>query len=256
MFLGERYQAQDLIGRGSIAMIYRGWDLHMDRVVAIKVLHEVYSNDPKVIMRFQREAKAMSSLQHPSIVQVYDYGQADGNYFIVMELVEGTDLRRYLRSRGTLSVDRAIIMARDVALGLGAAHQRGVVYRDITLRNILVDRDGTIKLTNIGIAGEPLGAVHYYAPEQAQGEIVSPATDIYALGCILYVMLTGHPPFDGDTPVAVAMQHIQNAPTPPGELNPAIPAQLEEIILRCLEKQPELRYHDGNALAQALKACY
>lgn len=256
MFLGERYQIQDPIGRGSMATIYRGWDLHMERSVAIKVLREAYSTDPKFVTRFQREAKAMSSLQHPNIVQVYDYGQADGNYYIVMELVEGTDLRRYLRSHGTLSVDRAIIIAHDIALGLGAAHQKGIVYRDIKLRNILVDRDGAIKLTNIGIGSETLGAVHYYAPEQAQSEIVSPAADVYALGCMLYVMLTGRPPFDGDTPVAVAMQHIQDAPIPPSELNPTIPTQLEEIILRCLEKQPELRYADGSILAQALKACY
>src|SRR5690348_15366332 len=265
--LGERYQLQDLIGRGGMATIYRGRDLRMDRVVAVKLLREVYSTDPKFVTRFQREAKAASSLQHPNIVQVYDYGHSDGNYFIVMELVAGTDLRRYLRSRGVLAVDHAIIIAHDVALGLGAAHRRSIVHRDVKPQNVLVGRDGSIKLTDFGIAslykdinaerltttGMTLGTVQYYAPEQAQGEIVSPAADVYALGIVMYEMLTGRPPFDGDTPVAVAMQHIQDAPRPPRELNPNIPPALEEIILRCLEKSPGMRYRDGSALARALE---
>ncbi len=265
--LGERYEIGDAIGRGGMATIYRGRDKRMERVVAIKVLREVYSTDPKFVTRFQREAKAASALQHPNIVQVYDYGQSDGNYFIVMELVEGTDLRRYLRSRGVLAVDRAIIIAHDVALGLGAAHRRGIVHRDVKPQNVLVGRDGSIKLTDFGIAsvykdinaerltttGMTLGTVQYYAPEQAQGEIVSPAADVYALGIVMYEMLTGRPPFDGDTPVAVAMQHIQDIPTPPSYLNPNIPPALEEIIMRCLEKEPERRFRDGSTLARALE---
>ncbi len=264
--LGERYQLQDPIGRGGMATIYRGLDLHMDRVVAIKVLRDVYSSDPKFVKRFELEAKAASALQHPNIVQVYDYGLTDGNYFIVMELVEGTDLRRYLRSRGVLDVDRAVIIAHDVALGLGAAHRRNIVHRDVKPQNILVGRRGAIKLTDFGIAsvykdmnaerltttGMTLGTVQYYAPEQAQGEIVTPAADVYALGIVMYEMLTGRPPFDGDTPVAVAMQHIQDPPTPPSQLNPNIPQPLEEIILRCLDKEPQMRFRDGSQLARAL----
>ncbi len=265
--LGERYQLGDPIGRGGMATIYRGQDMRMERVVAIKVLREVYSTDPKFVTRFQREAKAASSLQHPNIVQVYDYGQTDGNYFIVMELIEGTDLRRYLRSRGVLAVDRAIIIAHDVALGLGAAHRRGIVHRDVKPQNVLVGRDGSIKLTDFGIAsvykdinaerltttGMTLGTVQYYAPEQAQGEIVSPAADVYALGIVMYEMLAGRTPFDGDTPVAVAMQHIQDMPTPPSYFNPDIPPALEGVIMRCLEKEPERRYRDGSTLARALE---
>src|SRR5947207_2631073 len=265
--LGDRYRLQEPIGRGGMATIYRGRDLRMDRTVAIKVLREVYSTDPKFVTRFQREAKAASALQHPNIVQVFDYGQTDGNYFIVMELVEGTDLRRYLRSRGVLDVDRAIIIAHDVALGLGAAHRRAIVHRDVKPQNILVGRDGSIKLTDFGIAsvykdinaerltttGMTLGTVQYYAPEQAQGEIVSPAADVYALGIVMYEMLTGRTPFDGDTPVAVAMQHIQDPPVPPSQYNPSIPIALEEVILRCLEKAPEMRYRDGTLLARALE---
>jgi serine/threonine protein kinase len=265
--LGDRYQLQDPIGRGGMATIYRGRDLHMDRVVAVKVLREIYSTDPKFVTRFQREAKAASALQHPNIVQVYDYGQTDGNYYIVMELVEGTDLRRYLRYRHVLDLDRAVIIAHDVALGLGAAHRRDIVHRDVKPQNVLVGRDGSIKLTDFGIAsvykdinaerltttGMTLGTVQYYAPEQAQGEIVTPAADVYALGVVMYEMLTGRTPFDGDTPVAVAMQHIQDPPTPPSQLNPGIPAALEEIILHCLEKVPEMRFRNGSQLARALE---
>ncbi len=184
-----------------------------------------------------------------------------------MELVEGTDLRRYLRSRGVLDLDRAIIIAHDVALGLGAAHRRGIVHRDVKPQNVLVGRGGSIKLTDFGIAsvykdinaerltttGMTLGTVQYYAPEQAQGEIVTPAADVYALGVVMYEMLTGRTPFDGDSPVAVAMQHIQDPPTPPSQLNPSIPPALEEIILRCLEKVPEMRFRDGSQLARALE---
>src|SRR5213596_399182 len=263
--LGERYKLQDPIGRGGMATIYRGQDLRMDRVVAIKVLREVYSTDPKFVTRFQREAKAASSLQHPNIVQVYDYGQTDGNYFIVMELVEGTDLRRYLRNRSVLDMDRAVIIAHDVALGLGAAHRRGIVHRDVKPQNVLVGRGGSIKLTDFGIAsvykdinaerltttGMTLGTVQYYAPEQAQGEIVSPAADVYALGIVMYEMLTGHPPFDGNSPVLVAMKHIQDQPDPPGQFNPSIPAALEDIILRCLEKVPGASFPYGSQLARA-----
>src|SRR5256884_1352915 len=265
--LGDRYQLGDAIGRGGMATIYRGHDMRMERVVAIKVLREVYSTNPKFVTRFQREARAASALQHPNIVQVYDYGQTDGNYYIVMELVEGTDLRSYLSSHDVLDVDRAIIIAHDIALGLGAAHRRGIVHRDVKPQNVLIGTDGSIKLTDFGIvsvykdtnterlttSGMTLGTVHYFAPEQAQGEIVSPAADVYSLGIVMYEMLTGHPPFDGNSPVVVAMQHIQDQPEPPGQFNPAIPANLEEIILRCLEKEPGARFPDGSQLARALE---
>src|SRR5579863_7813837 len=146
-FLGDdnRYEVQDPIGRGSMFTICRGRDTVLNREVAIKVLRDIYSTDVKFVTRFQREAKAASALQHPNIVQVYDYGQTDGNYFIVMELIEGTDLRRYLRSRGVLDTERAIIIAHDVALGLGAAHRRGIVHRDVKPQNVLIGRDGDRK---------------------------------------------------------------------------------------------------------------
>ncbi len=265
--LGDRYQLQDPIGRDGMTTIYRGRDLRADRVVAIKVLRDIYSTDAKFVARFQREAKAQFSLQHPNIVQVYDYGQTDGKYYIVMELVEGTDLRRYLHGRGMLDADRSVIIAHDVALGLGAAHRRGIVHRSVKPQNILIGRDGSIKLTDFGIAfvyegvdaerltdpGMTVGTVQYFPPEQAQGKIVTPAADVYSLGIVMYETLTGRTPFDGDNPVAVAMQHIQDPPTPPRQLNPTIPPALEEIIMRCLEKVPEMRFRDGSQLARALE---
>ena len=249
-----------------MATIYRAIDLHRMGSVAVKILREVYSTDPKFVTRFQREARAASALQHPNIVQVFDYGQSSDNYYIVMEFVEGADLRHYIKREGMLSNERAVEIAHDVALGLGAAHSRGIVHRDVKPQNIMLNDDGLVKLTDFGIAsvykdadaerltttGMTLGTVQYYAPEQAQGEIVNPSADIYALGIVMYEMLTGHTPFDGDTPVAVAMKHIQDIPEPPSRFNPTIPPGLERIIMRCLEKDPRDRYRDGDALAYAL----
>jgi eukaryotic-like serine/threonine-protein kinase len=264
--IGDRYELGEPIGRGGMATIHKATDLRMGREVAIKILREVYSSDPKFVTRFQREARAASALQHPNIVQVFDYGQSGDAYYIVMELINGADLRKYLKREGVLPPERAVEIAHDVALGLGAAHRRTIVHRDVKPQNVLLNDDGLVKLTDFGIAsmykevdaerltttGMTLGTVQYYAPEQAQGEIVTPAADIYALGIVMYEMLTGKTPFDGDTPVAVAMRHIQDLPEPPSHLNPEIPRELERIILRCLEKDPRDRYPNGDALAYAL----
>ena len=250
--LGDRYQLQDPIGRGGMATIYRGRDLRMDRVVAVKVLREVYSTDPKFVTRFQREAKVMTLLHHPNIVQGYDYGQTDGNYYIVMELIEGTDLQQYLHSRGILDTNRAIIIAHDVAIGLGVAHNRGIVHRDLKLKDILIGRAGEVKLIDFG-PGMTLNGRLYSSPECLQDEIVTPASDVYSIGIIMYQMVTGRTPFDGDTPVEIAMRHITEVPEPPSQLNPNIPTGLVEIIMRCLEKSPDMRYKDGSELARALE---
>jgi len=266
--IGGRYRLEEPIGRGGMATIFKAVDEQMmDRLVAVKVLREVYSNDPKFVTRFQREARAASALQHPNIVQVFDYGQSAESYYIVMEYIDGMDLRRYIKRRnGILSVERAVEIARAVAMGLGAAHRRGIVHRDVKPQNVMVNDDGLVKLTDFGIAsmykdadaerltttGMTLGTVQYYAPEQAQGEIVRPSADVYALGIVMYEMLTGQTPFDGDTPVAVAMKHIQEEPEPPSALNARIPPTLERIILKCLAKDPTQRFRDGDELAATL----
>ncbi len=266
--LGDRYELIEPIGRGGMATIFRAQDRRMGRPVAVKILREMYSNDPKFVLRFQREARAVSALAHPNIVQVFDYGQSGEEYFIVMELIEGVDLRKYLRANGILDIRRAVVIGHDVALALGAAHRRGIVHRDVKPQNILVNDEGLVKLTDFGIAtfyrdvnserltttGMTLGTVQYYAPEQAQGEVVTPAADVYALGIVLYEMLVGHPPFDGDTPVSIAVRHIQEVPIRPSRYNPAIPPGLERVIMRCLEKDPRDRYRDGDALAYALES--
>ncbi|HKD76040.1 MAG TPA: Stk1 family PASTA domain-containing Ser/Thr kinase, partial [Ktedonobacterales bacterium] len=265
--IGDRYELLEPIGRGGMATIYRARDQRMGRLVAVKILREMYSSDPKFVLRFQREARAVSALAHPNIVQVFDYGKSEDQYYIVMELIEGIDLRKYLRANGILDLRRAVVIAHDVALALGAAHRRGIVHRDVKPQNILVNDEALVKLTDFGIAtfyrdvnserltttGMTLGTVQYYAPEQAQGEVVQPAADVYALGVVLYEMLVGHPPFDGDTPVAIAVRHIQEPPVRPSRYNPNIPPPLERVILRCLEKDPRDRYRDGDALAYALE---
>lgn len=251
--LGGHYQLDAHTGRGGVIMMSRGRDLHTDRVVLIKFLYDTYNTDLEFVTRFQREMKRASTLQHPNIVQVYDYGQSDGRYFIVMEPVEGIDLFRYLRSLslGVFDVDRAVTIAHGAALGLGAAHRRNIVHRYVRPLNIVVGQDGLIKMTDFGIG---LVDDRYYTPEQAKGEAVTPATDVYALGIVMYEMLTGRTPFDGDSPVAVAMQHIYDIPTLPSLYNPNLPSDLEAVIMRCLEKVPEIRFRDGHILARVLES--
>ena len=266
--LGGRYQLSSPISHGLMSTIYRGRDIHAERVVAVKILRGECCNDPKLVKRFRLEAKISENLQHPNIVRVFDYGQSNAGCYIVMELVEGVDLRRYLRSHRILEAERAVQIAHSVALGLGAAHRRGIVHRDVKPQNVLIGRDGSMKLSDFGIVsiykdaiettgiiGSPLsvGTVQYFAPEQAQGEIVTPAADVYGLGIVMYEMLTGHPPFNANSPVALAIQHIQDQPVPPGQFNPDIPVELENIILRCLEKEPGDRFSDGSKLALALE---
>lgn len=253
--LGGRYQSLDPIDRSSTGIFYRAHDMQTGHVVVIKIMYDVYSTDLDFETRFQREMKESSTLQHPTIVQVYDYGQSDGKYFVVVEPIDGTDLRRYVRSRGILPVDRAVSIAHDVALALGAAHLRGIVHRTVNPQNILVRRDGSIKLTDFGMySSMTTGVGLYCAPEQAKSDAVTPATDVYALGTVLYELLTGRAPFQGDTLEVVAMQHMQDAPVPPSQLNPSIPPALEAIILRCLEKVPQMRFRDGFGLAHSLES--
>lgn len=251
MLLSNRYEVREVMRRDGMIAIYRGVNKQTSKPVAIGLLRDIYNRDPKFVMRFQREAKVKSSLQHPNVVEVYDYGQSSGNYFVVMEWVDGKDLRHFLHPRGALEVEKAVLIARDVATGLGYMHDKGIVHRCLDPNKVLIGRGGMVKLVGFGI-----GWMQYYAPEQTQGETQTPATDMYLLGNILYEMLTSRPVFAGDTPVEIAMKHIQDQPLPPSRLGANIPIDLEEIVMKCLAKLPEDRFQNGNELARALKSLY
>lgn len=246
-----------------MAVVYRGYDLVLDRPVAIKVLRGQFAADASFLRRFEREAQAAARLSHPNIVSVYDVGRDDGTRYIVMEYVPGKTLKQLILEHAPFSLDEAIHIVRQVAAALDYAHQHGLVHRDIKPQNILVDERGFVKVTDFGIAkgltdvslteaGFGMGTVHYVSPEQARGEPATPASDIYALGVVLYEMLTGRLPFDADNPIGLAMQHVHEAPPPPRQFNPNIPPAVEAIILRALAKDPRQRFPTAGALAQAL----
>jgi serine/threonine-protein kinase len=257
------YEIESAIGQGGMAMVYRARRISDGQVVALKVLREQYAQDAEFVERFQREARAVSSLTHPNMVQVYESGQAQGWHFIAMEFVEGQDLKRYIRERGPLRAAEAVRIAVAVCEVLDYAHRRGIIHRDIKPQNILLRRDGTVKVTDFGIAralasatitqtGTVLGSVQYLSPEQARGQAVGRAADIYALSVVLFEMLTGRLPFDGDSPIAIAMAHIHDVPPSPRQFNPEIPPALEGVIMRGMAKQPHRRYASAADLASDL----
>ncbi len=261
--LNGRYRIDEPIGEGGMAVVYRGYDLVLNRPVAIKVLRGQFAADASFLRRFEREAQAAARLSHPNIVSVYDVGRDDGTRYIVMEYVPGKTLKQLILERAPLPLDEAIHIVRQVAAALDYAHQHGLVHRDIKPQNILVDERGFVKVTDFGIAkgladvslteaGFGMGTVHYVSPEQARGEPATPASDVYALGLVLYEMLTGRLPFEADNPIGLAMQHVHEAPPPPRQFNPHIPPPVEAIILRALAKDPRQRFPSAGALAQAL----
>lgn len=255
--LAERYELISHIARGGMADVWQAQDRALNRRVAVKVLHPQYSNDDSFVRRFRREAQAAANLSHPNIVSIFDWGQEGATYFIVMELIEGRSLRDILRSEGPLLPRRATEIAAEVAAALAVAHQAGLVHRDVKPGNILITRDGTVKVTDFGIArawddsqeltrtGAVIGTATYFSPEQAQGVGADARSDLYSLGIVLYEMLVGAPPFKGDSPVAVAYQHVSSMPMAPTSINPDVPPGLEAITLRSLEKQPERRYQSA-----------
>ena len=268
--LNNRYRLAALIGEGGMAAVYRAVDTRLGRTVAAKVLHPEYARDQPFLQRFQQEAEFAASLgAHPNIVAIYDIGQDDALHYIVMELVEGRDLKDVIRERAPLPVAEAFSIGRQVASALDFAHQRGLVHRDVKPQNIMVTDVGVAKVTDFGIArslsasqltrtGMVIGTAHYFAPEQAQGSPAAPSSDIYSLGIVLYEMVTGHLPFDADSPIAVAMQHLHSQPPPPWEYNPALSTRAGAVVLRALEKNPNRRYGDAaefaNALSEAVSA--
>jgi len=256
----NRYQVTHLIARGGMAMVYRAQDTLLNRAVALKILYPELSADPLFVERFRREAQAAANLSHPNIVPVFDWGEDGGTYFIVMELVEGTSLAEMLRGSTTISPARSAQIVAQVAAALGYAHRSGVVHRDVKPGNILITREGQVKVTDFGIAqavssddqlaeaGSVMGTATYFSPEQASGAAVDGRSDVYALGVVLYEMLVGRPPFIGDTPVAVSGQHVNAAVPSMAQFSDSVPKDLEAIVMEALSKSPENRYQSADEL--------
>ena len=261
--IGGRYRLIAPLGEGGMATLWRAMDEQLDREVAVKLLRPQFGNDPGFAARFKQEARSAGSLSHPNIVSVYDYGTdaETGGQFIVMQLVDGEDLAAILKKNGPLQPDDAVRIAIGVASALEAAHRRGIVHRDVKPGNILIDQD--VKVTDFGIAravaeasmtvtGTTLGSVHYFSPEQARGDEVTGQSDVYALGIVLYEMLTGRRPFEGDSAAGVALKRLSEDPLPPTVHGP-VPPGLSAIVMRALERDPAKRFPDAGAFAEALR---
>jgi serine/threonine protein kinase len=263
--LNDRYRLTVELGSGGMAVVYKAIDLELGRQVAVKLLREGYADDTSFLTRFQQEARAAASLDHPNVVSIYDVGRDGRLYYIVMEYVEGQSLKSLLQANAHLPIDGAIDLAIQICAGVGAAHRAGLVHCDLKSQNILVTRDGRVKVVDFGIAralkakadsnGETVWATpQYAAPEQTQGQPVSPATDVYAIGVILYEMLTGRLPFQGQAASELARQHAEQPPPPLTRWNPQVPARVERIILQALAKEPARRYRTAAQLGQLLIA--
>ena len=263
VILGKRYEILGRIGSGGMADVYKGKDHKLNRYVAIKVLKSDYRSDEVFIKKFLSEAQAAAGLMHPNVVNVYDVGQDRGLYYMVMELVEGITLKDYIEKKGRLSAKETVSIAIQMVTGLQAAHNQHIIHRDIKPQNIIISKDGKVKVTDFGIARATtstqtistsvMGSVHYTSPEQARGGVVDQKSDIYSVGITLYEMVTGHVPFDGDSTVSVALKHLQEQITSPAEEVPDLPYSLECIIMKCTQKNPNLRYHDCASLLLDLK---
>jgi predicted Ser/Thr protein kinase len=263
--LSERYEIETTLGEGGMARVYRGTDGVLGRPVAIKVLADRYANDDTFVTRFRREAQAAAALNHPNVVSVFDTGDDGQAHYIVMEYVPGQTLADVLKREGPLDPDRAAGIAEDVATALQAAHERGLVHRDVKPGNVMIDPEGRTKVMDFGIAraaaddtltqtGAVLGTAAYLSPEQARGDPVDARSDIYSLGAVLYEMLTGRPPFTGDSPVAIAYAHVNDPPDPPSAHRPGVPPELEAVTMRALAKDPNDRYGSAGEFRDALAA--
>jgi serine/threonine-protein kinase len=258
-----RYRIQRKLGAGGMADVYLAEDQELGRRVAIKILNDRHANDDQFIERFRREAKNAAALNHPNIVSIYDRGNAEDTYYIAMEFLDGRSLKELIVGRGAAPVNVAIEYTRQILSALRFAHRHGIVHRDIKPHNVLVDGEGRLKVTDFGIAragtsqmtetGSIVGTAQYLSPEQAQGTEVDQRSDLYSLGIVLYELLTGKTPFEGDTPVEIAMKHLSNAPRPPSKLRPDIPPELDMVVLRALAKSPDDRYQSADEMEADLE---
>ena len=262
MIIAERYEIVNKIGTGGMADVYKAMDHKLNRFVAVKVLKPEFREDATFVKKFRSEAQAAAGLTHPNIVNVFDVGDDEGVYYIVMELIEGITLKEYISKKGKLSVKEATSIAIQVSMGLEAAHSHGIVHRDVKPQNIIISTDGKVKVTDFGIAraassntisSNVMGSVHYSSPEQVRGGYSDEKSDIYSLGITLYEMVTGRVPFDGDTTVAIAIKHLQEEMVPPSVYSPDLPYSLEQIIMKCTQKSVDRRYNKMEDVIEDLK---
>lgn len=261
--LGKRYEILSQLGGGGMALVYKARDTLLQRIVTIKVLRPEFTSDQEFVERFRNEAQAVARLSHPNIVSIYDVGQEEDTHYFVMEYIEGQNLKEVIKEKGPLPLNEAVNIAKQICEGLGHAHDNGIIHRDVKPHNILLARDGRVKVTDFGIArametnsithhGTILGSVHYISPEQAKGQTVTAKSDLYSVGIVLYEMLTGEVPFEADTPVSVALRHIQERPPVPSTINSQVTPELDKVFLRATEKEGSLRYPTANSMANDL----
>lgn len=262
MIIGDRYEVQEKIGTGGMSDVYRAKDHKLNRFVAVKVLKQEFSENANFVSKFRIEAQAAAGLMHPNIVNVYDVGEEGGIYYIVMELVEGITLKKYIEKKARLSVKEAISIAIQVSMGIEAAHNNHIIHRDIKPQNIIISKEGKVKVTDFGIAkaatsntitSNVMGSVHYTSPEQARGGYSDEKSDIYSLGITMFEMLTGRVPFNGETTVAIAIKHIQEELPSPRDYVSEIPISVEQIVWKCCQKSPDRRYQSMAELIVDLK---
>ncbi|MEN8098067.1 MAG: protein kinase [Chloroflexota bacterium] len=263
--LNGRYRLLNRIGSGGMSIVYKAQDLALGRLVAVKLLHSSLTDDSRFITRFQQEAKAAASLTHPNIVTIHDVGHDGDKHYIVMELVEGSNLKSIIRKRAPLELDETLDLTTQICEGTGYAHRAGFVHCDIKPQNVLVTEDGIAKVTDFGIARAvseatatesdvAWGTPHYFSPEQASGTAATPASDVYAIGVMLHELLTGELPFVADSPAALALKHINEEPPWPSDVNPSIPVSISRIVSKIMSKESSSRYRTANQLGRILRA--
>src|SRR3954468_5162865 len=259
-----RYRIVSRIGSGGMADVYLADDIHLGRQVALKVLHRRFAQDREFVERFRREASSAAGLQHPNVVGVFDRGEHEGTYYIAMEHLPGRTLKECIASEGPWAQDRVIDLGIQILRAAGFAHKRGIIHRDFKSQNVIVDADGNAKVTDFGIAragtseitetGSIMGTAQYLSPEQAQGHAVTAGSDLYSIGVILYEMLAGRLPFEGDSAVAVALKHLSEPPVPLSQIRPDVNPALESVVMAALAKDPSHRWQTAEDFAEALQA--